>query len=142
MPASPSLVAVEVDHALVRCPSCGEQARVDHVADGLRLTCGHCGRVATEQRRSLSLEGYNAARLPFDAPLWLSAECCGSHRLWAVNGQHLDYLTAYIAETQRDRAFPSPSGNRQLADTLPAWMKEAKHRDELLRTLSQLRETL
>jgi hypothetical protein len=134
---------MEVDHALVRCPSCGERARIGPVAHGLRLTCPYCGHAATEpHERSLSFADYNSGRMPFDAPLWLSVECCGGHHLWAVNAGHLDYLRAYIGATQRNRAFPSPSGNRQLAYKLPAWMKEAKHRDDVLRTLDRLRETL
>ena len=136
-------MTVRVDHVLVRCPSCGGQARVEPAAAGLRLTCPHCGHSATDRdRRSLDLADYDSGRLAFNAQLWLSAECCGGHQLWAVNARHLDYLTDYIGETQRNRAFPSPPGDRQLAYKLPAWMKAAKHRDEVLRTLARLRETL
>ena len=122
---------------------CGERAQVAPTADGVRLTCPHCGHSATDpHRHSLELADYEAGRPAFGAPLWLSAECCGAHQLWAVNTQHLDYLADYISETQRNRAFPSPPGNRQLGYKLPAWMKAAKHRDEVLRTLTRLRQTL
>ena len=79
---------------------------------------------------------------PFGANLWLEADCCGGERLWALNEIHLDYLEAYVAETQREREFPSPPGNRQLACKLPRWMKLAKNRNEVLQTIDRLRRTL
>jgi len=79
---------------------------------------------------------------PFGAALWLDAECCGGERIWALNESHLDYLAAYVAERQRERAFPSPPGRRQLAYKLPKWMKLAKNRDEVLRAIERLRATL
>jgi hypothetical protein len=87
----------------------------------------------------MSLTTYHSGVPPFDARLWLETECCGGKRLWALNETHLDYLAAYVAETQRERAFPSPSGDRQLAATLPKWMKLAKNRDEVLRAIDSLR---
>jgi hypothetical protein len=80
--------------------------------------------------------------LPFDAPLWLETECCGGNRLWAMNESHLDFLAAYISETQREREFPSPPGDRGLGYKLPKWMKLARNRDEILRSIDRLRATL
>jgi hypothetical protein len=116
----------------------------------LRLACGHCGHTRTGPRPrlyekywpSMSLETYDAGVPPFGARLWLEAECCGGHTLWALNREHLDYLADYVAETQREREFPSPSGNRQLAYKLPKWMKLAKNREEILRVVARLRATL
>jgi hypothetical protein len=85
---------------------------------------------------------YNDETPPFDAPLWLETECCGGKRLWALNRSHLDYLAGYVAETQREREFPSPPGKRQLASKLPKWMKLAKDREEILRAIDRLRTTL
>jgi hypothetical protein len=67
----------------------------------------------------MSLERYNARDEPFDARLWVETECCGGERLWALNEEHLEYLAAYVAETQRERDFTSPAGNRQPAYRLP-----------------------
>jgi hypothetical protein len=47
-----------------------------------------------------------------------------------------------VAETQREREFPSPSGKRQLAYKLPRWMKLAKNRDDVLKAIDRLRRTL
>jgi hypothetical protein len=90
----------------------------------------------------MSFSTYDAGVPPFEARLWLEIECCGGKRLWALNATHLDYLAAYVAETQRERAFPSPSGARQLASKLPKWMKLARNRDEVLRAIDSLRKTL
>jgi len=54
----------------------------------------------------------------------------------------LDYLKRFVESTSRDRDFPSPSGNRQLAYKLPKWMQVAKHRDEILHTLERLETSL
>ncbi len=143
MPVSmtPSLRKSFQDVALVHCPSCEARATVRHKHGALRLTCVHCGHSETATSgddRCLSFESYDAGNPPFGAPLWLEAECCGEH-LWALNERHLAYIGAYVAERQRNREFPSPSGNRQLAYKFPKWMKLAKNRDEILRVIEHLR---
>ena len=57
---------------------------------------------------------YEHGEPPFGAALWLEAECCGGKRLWALNETHLNYLRAYVAETQREREFASRPGNDSL----------------------------
>jgi hypothetical protein len=140
------LVYPALDHALVHCPSCRGRATVYQGEDGIRLACPACGhsRTALWSRRHYVRgpfpprpENYDSGYLPFDAPLWLEAECCGSNRLWAMNESHLDYLAAYVSETQRLRAFPSGIGYK-----LPKWMRLAKNRDEILRSIERLRATL
>ncbi len=74
----------------------------------------------------------------FGVPLWLRTECCGGHLLWATNDAHLDYLASYVGATLRERPAP-PS---RLAWRLPAWMKQAKHREEVLHAIERLRATL
>lgn len=51
---------------------------------------------------------YEHREPPFGASLWLEAECCDGLRLWALNERRLEYLADYVAETQREREFPSP----------------------------------
>lgn len=75
----------------------------------------------------------------FGARLWLRAECCGGELLWANNAAHLDYLDAYIGATLRERP---PDASSQLFWRLPGWMKDAKHREEVVRTLTRLRKRL
>jgi hypothetical protein len=111
----------------------------------MRLTCPQCGLV-----RDAGLPGplwalhvYASGNSMFGGErLWLETECCGGKRLWALNEEHLEYLAAFVGERQRTRAFPSPPGDRQLGDYLPAWMKSRKHRDEVLAALASLRSRL
>ena len=152
--------------ALVHCPSCDGRAVVfwflnEHATsndlDGmyeLRLSCGNCGHSQSHPRRlnsewqTIAPERYSDGEPPFGARLWLRTDCCGN-TLWAVNAQHLDYIAAYVAETQRDREFsssPFPGSwtwrDRGLAWKLPKWMKLAKNREEVLRAVERLRATL
>jgi hypothetical protein len=146
-----SRVYPTLDHALVHCPACDGRATVYQGEDGIRLACPACGhsRTAPWSRRHYEsgptgpcLENYDSGHLPFDARLWLETECCGGERLWAINESHLDYLASYISETQRERQAPSPAGKRGLGYRLPTWMKLAKNRDEVLRSIERLRATL
>lgn len=75
----------------------------------------------------------------FGLALWLRLECCGGRLLWANNAVHLDYLDSYIGATMRERP---PDTSSQLYWRLPGWMKDRKHRDEVLRGLARLRERL
>ena len=110
------------------------------------MTCGHCGhvigRAADTPRVTWSSVRQDGREPAFDLRLWLSTECCGGHVLWALNEPHLSYLERFVASTQRDRDFPSPPGNRQLAYKLPKWMQVARNREELLRALGRLRQRL
>ena len=138
------------DHVLVHCPKCDEAATIDARSGAVRVTCTACGYVKEVQPRSAALRliplsaltVYNSGNTILGARLWLETECCGGHRLWALNERHLDYLHAFVRSNDRTGEFPSPPGNRQLADKLPAWMVEAKHRGEVLRALDRLRTTL
>jgi hypothetical protein len=76
----------------------------------------------------------------FGAELWLQSECCGGRLLWARNVEHLDYLRAYVAGELREDVPAAAS--KRLSSKLPTWMKQAKHRDEVLRHLDRLRQTL
>jgi hypothetical protein len=135
------------DHVLVHCPKCDARATIHAHIGPVRITCAACGFTKDSPRRySLTrrglLEDYNRGRTLFDAPLWLETTCCGGRRLWALNERHLDYLRAFVSSTDRSDEFPSPPGRRQIADKLPAWLVQAKHRSDVLRALDRLRARL
>ena len=139
------------DHVLVHCPRCTKRSTIDRRSGVLRITCLACGFINEERgqrpeetrlSRRWALNVYNSGDTLFGARLWLETNCCGGHRLWALNARHLEYLAAFVRSKDRTREFPSLSGSRQLADKLPVWMVEAKHRDEVLRALDGLRATL
>jgi hypothetical protein len=157
------------DPVLVVWPRCGLRATAEETGRGTaRLLCLRCalsrewtgdrlhvlvdGRPAVLQRdhglwlkpdpgQYLKDDEYvvpEARDSRFGVPLWLRTECCGGHLLWANNEAHLDYLESYIGATLRER----PVGPSGLAWYLPAWMKQAKRRDEVLRALGHLRASL
>ena len=145
---------------LVRCPSCDQQASVvpdpnsavdkSHSWLRRRLICRGCGRTevweaplihASAMGGTLSagriLPDFSGPNDPyFGLPLWLSAACCGEV-LWAYNAEHLDRLEEYVSARLRERG-PVP-GSMSMLERLPKWIKEAKHRDEVVRTIRRLR---
>ena len=138
---------------LVHCPRCGERAsvRAESPAEGglppywepRRLACLSCGFV-DHWAMLWSVDG--RYRIPphfggpddpyFGLPLWLVTDCRG-HVLWAYNAQHLDLLEAYVSARLRERAaFP---GGMTLVERLPAWIKDSKHRSDVLGGILRLR---
>jgi hypothetical protein len=143
------------DEILVRCPVCDGQASVipDPTIAGdpgqsrfhRRLSCLRCGHTDTwtaprdgNARTTPALSGPDDPY--FRLPLWLRANCCGDHVLWAYNTEHLDLLEAYLVARLRERG--DVPGSMSMVERLPAWLKSAKHRDEALRTIRRLRATL
>ncbi|WP_232526262.1 hypothetical protein [Lysobacter capsici] len=55
---------------------------------------------------------------------------------WAYNAQHLQELRRYIIATQRERT--RQAGNGSMISRLPTWMKLARHRTTMLKTLDRL----
>lgn len=129
---------------LVRCPSCTKCAVVlrpeivdRRYAGKPRLTCMYCGLARVSESRS------HIAGVPvdpfFQLPLWLQAPCCG-HTLWAYNAEHLGVLERYVAAGLRERQVGRSSYT--MLEVLPTWMKSRKHRGEVLRAVSRLRQSL
>ncbi|RRD42088.1 hypothetical protein EII13_10320 [Buchananella hordeovulneris] len=73
----------------------------------------------------------------FGLPLWLATRTRHGW-LWALNGDHLAKLRAYVGAQERTQ----PPGHLHLASRLPAWIKAAKHRAEVLRALDKLVQQL
>jgi hypothetical protein len=115
---------------LVTCPSCGARA----VATSDRLVCSTCAHARPYKR----VWCWETSR--FVADLWLTTPCAG-HTLWALNAQHLDLLESYVGATLREDAYPSSVRRMTILAKLPAWLKSAKHRNEVLRGIGRLRST-
>ncbi|MEU0401377.1 hypothetical protein ABZ318_14220 [Streptomyces sp. NPDC006197] len=135
---------------LVVCPRCGGRAIVTPRLDlpeprhllfePRRLTCGGCGAVAewTAEQRGDALVGVvpGGTEDPFfRRPLWLQTRCAG-RILWAYDEEHVDALAAYVGARLRVR-HASPT--LAMFARLPAWMKSAARRDEVLAGLAALR---
>ncbi|MER5961424.1 hypothetical protein [Streptomyces sp. NPDC002057] len=71
----------------------------------------------------------------FRRPLWLQTRCAG-RILWAYDEEHVDALTAYVGARLRERRA---SPTMAMFARLPAWMKAAERRDEVLAGLTALR---
>ena len=153
-----------------RCDACARVVPVDDGRPSVvRLTCSSCalvreGRSGGPSRGELRLGPVEEGRTWRDPdtraistwpdtadqvhPLWLRASCCGGELLWAANEGHLDYLEAYVGATLRERPeaestyLGRPWVGKGLSSKLPDWMKAAKHRDEALATIADLRATL
>lgn len=128
---------------LVRCPRCQRPASVLPLPGRKqrwlvprRMVCSQCGYTKDWHEKTVcaggSLDWY------FRLPLWLQTPCCGQI-LWAYNKDHLDFLEAYIQADLRERV---PNKNSSVASRLPAWIKAAHHRDNVLRGIEPLRRKL
>lgn len=149
------------DSFLVVCPKCSHRATVINRGAGagphVILTCAECGhsggweRAAPGVMYSSDLGRYEPGRVCigaavdwyFHLPLWLQSPCCGE-TLWAYNARHLGFLESYVGAGLRERGRDEESGwsNQSLASRLPAWMKSAKNRAEVMKCLAKLRGRL
>jgi hypothetical protein len=123
---------------LVVCPRCGAAAQIDRRGGAdTRLTCGSCG--LTHMGPAGVGDDGRVEQWPHHYALLLREPCCGGRIVWATNEQHLAYLEGYVGASVRStRPFPT----KPLSQKLPTWMKEAKHRDEVLAALARMRERL
>lgn len=101
------------------------------------VTCAACGRaspVAVAPLRRIPDD--HAIDPHFGLPLLLAVT--SRHGVvWAYNERHLGELQAYVGATLRTR---QGSGNGSLFSRLPAWMKAAKHRTEMLKSFARLQK--
>ncbi|SCF44015.1 hypothetical protein GA0070561_0185 [Micromonospora saelicesensis] len=140
-----SLYELAAEDIYVVCPRCGHRAVNSPQPNDSRwvaswprrLTCPGCAYSASWSPRGSEVSSWNGPVDPFfHLPLWLRAQCCGGHTLWAFNRTHLDILSGYIGARLRERG-PAPGGMTLVA-RLPNWLKAANNRDELLRVISRL----
>ncbi|MFI6034673.1 hypothetical protein ACIBBD_11020 [Streptomyces sp. NPDC051315] len=132
--------------ALVHCPRCRRVAHFERRtglapdARGrsgfeLRLVCRSCGlcRVST---------GPSAPGRLFQPPLWLRTRT--RHGVvWAYNLEHLDLLRRFVAASLRERDPWYEHGRKMTyVARLPAWIKSAKNRAEVLRAIDRLRASV
>ncbi len=143
---------------MVRCPACARCARVvpAPVADAgpgggrtpflpRRLVCRGCGLSRGGSGQVVRRYGRTDAPMtdPYvGAALWLQTETRHG-RLWAYDLAHLDLLHRFVRASLRERAPWYDTGQKMtLIARLPAWIKHAKNRDEILRALARMRRSL
>jgi DNA-directed RNA polymerase subunit RPC12/RpoP len=141
------LYALAADDIDVVCPRCGSRAVVtaqpvegELVMDWpRRFVCAACASSASWSTK----DGPSCWGGPVDPffrlPLWLKAECCKGRTLWAFHDGHLALLEDYVSARLRERGPAQPG--LTLVARLPAWLKSAKNRDEVLRVITRLRKS-
>ncbi|MFB7337698.1 hypothetical protein ACFC00_39790 [Streptomyces adustus] len=129
--------------ALVRCPRC---ERVAHFEWRTGAATDGQGRCRSQQRvvcRSCGLSRISGPGQCWTRPpLWL--ETTTRHgTIWAYNLEHLDLLRRFVAASLRERAPWYEHGRKMTyVARLPAWIKSAKNRDEVLRAIDRLRASV
>lgn len=129
---------------LVQCPRC---SRLAHYEVRPTNTEGPGGRSYPERRlvcRSCGLShvssGPGNGRPHLD--LWLKTDTRHG-TVWAYNLEHLDHLRRFVAATLRERAPWYEHGRKMTyVARLPAWIKQAKNRAEVLRAIDRLRRSV
>nr|WP_189186962.1 hypothetical protein [Streptomyces albiflavescens] len=145
-----------ISSIMVRCPGCAKAARVIPAPEDpgrgartlfrpRRLVCRGCGlsRVWSGRLVALSRGTAQPATDPyFGMPLWLQVETRHGW-LWAYNLEHLDLIRRFVQASLRERAPWYDTGQQMtLVARLPAWIKRAKNRDEILRAVSRINASL
>ncbi|MEV6400818.1 hypothetical protein AB0M39_39605 [Streptomyces sp. NPDC051907] len=141
---------------MVRCPGCAKAALVVEAPEDCdpagrvlfrprRLVCRGCGLSRVWSGRRVTLSGGTAqpATDPyFGLPLWLQAETRHGW-LWAYDLEHLDLIRRFVQASLRERAPWHDTGRKMaLVARLPAWIKRARNRDEVLRAVSRIHASL
>jgi hypothetical protein len=136
---------------LVRCPRCDRVAHFERRpgrttdARGVRyperrVVCRSCGlsRIDTGPSRPAA-RGSRSCHRP---PLWLRVDTRHGE-LWAYNLEHLDLIRRFVAADLRERAPWHDTGVKMtLVARLPAWIKSAKNRAEVLRVIDRMRASV
>ncbi|MFF0201315.1 hypothetical protein [Streptomyces sp. NPDC005017] len=141
---------------MVQCPGCENVARVVPAPDDVdpggrtlfmarRMVCRGCGLSREWSGRTVTLSRGTARQATdpyFGMPLWLQAETRHGW-LWAYNPEHLDLIRRFVEASLRERAPWYDTGQKMtMVARLPAWLKRAKNREEILRTVSRIQASL
>lgn len=116
-----------------------DEKKITHKAS--HIECPHCGTVNdVELHKKLAYRGYypdiREGRDPvFDMELYFLDYIRGKV-LWAVNREHLNYLISYISADLRVKPGNVPL--KTASHSIPAYIKNAKNRELVVRTLTKL----
>lgn len=133
---------------LVRCPRCARVAHrtrqpAPHDGHGHGDLDGHGGRPPGFRLvcRSCGLNRAPSEPVPVTV-LWLSARTRHG-TIWAYNLEHLDLLRRFVAAGLRERDPWYTHGPKMTSvGRLPAWMKAARNRAEVLRVIDRMRASV
>ncbi|MGW3631871.1 hypothetical protein ACWD7F_17180 [Streptomyces sp. NPDC005122] len=141
---------------LVHCPGCGKVACVGTAPDASgvqeqslfarrRLVCRSCGMAKDWNRGRVALhrDRHAPATDPyFDVRLWLQHETRHGW-VWAYSLEHLKLIRRFVQAPLREAIPWHDQGRRMtVVARLPAWMQQAKNRDEVLRAIARIHASL
>ncbi|MBX9697582.1 MAG: hypothetical protein K2X53_05820 [Alphaproteobacteria bacterium] len=121
--------------------------RVDRVGiKGKVLTCSGCGHIndIKEIYGGLNIfskdEEINQGLDPwYGMHLWLCI-AIRNKVLWFYNLAHLEYVESYLQADIRERS--KDAGNGSVISRLPAWIKQSKSREDVMKKISKIKATL
>ncbi len=133
---------------MVRCPFCDSCAIVRCIApDNVdsfaprRFSCTACG--SSKKWSEKKIERWYTVDDHFHYPLWLQTSCCGE-TLSAYNLRHLEFIEAFVRAKLRERKPHELYGwsNQSLFSRLPKWIQSGKNREEILKAIANIRESV
>ncbi len=130
---------------LVKCPRCLQCAYVKDqgrdVSPHIILRCPSCSYSRQRQHQGGEVVIGAAVDWYFHLPLWLQTPCCGKN-LWAYNYEHLTFIENFVGAKHRENLNGKYGwSNGSLTNRLPLWIKQAKNRDGVLRSIKKMRQT-
>lgn len=148
-----------MDQCVVRCPRCDSKALVEDRGEEMEprliLVCASCALKKSKRFRSsvvytggIVIKDHEDAMLMgapvdphFRLPLWLQADCKG-HTLWFYNAEHMEFVEDYVAAKLRERKPHEHYRNKTMSSRLPTWIKLAKNRDAVLKSIVELKKQI
>lgn len=133
-----------------QCESCGRYYKVNITEEKkqhvpiLHVACPFCGHVMSGKVQKTAKAIYyrgeirNGCEPFFGFELWFLTYFCDKP-VWALNRAHLAYLIDYLSADLREKPADSKMMMTQ-ADFLPAFIKTAKHRNKIVKLLTNMQK--
>lgn len=128
------------------CDNCGKAFTINipnqkEKTDTLTVPCPHCGitRTFTPRNEAYQLVYKNKGKASdpiFRLPLWFQSQVKGNV-FWAFNREHLTEIKNYVASKLRERQI---TGYTTMVEKLPNFIKDAKNRAAILKTIKRLEQ--
>ena len=128
-----------------RCKKCGTSINTSCETNG-KKDCipkaqnEDCPRCKTTNELEISWSIIHLTKDPIDPYLGLNLwyqKNIKNNILWFYNIEHMEYIEDYISSTIRERGLYN--GKYSIITNLPTWIKDAKNRSTILKTIKQLK---
>jgi len=121
---------------------CIDPDKVDRFAPR-RFSCTTCGSSKDWSQQNMESWYSEALDNYFRYHLWLQTSCC-SRALWTYNLRHLEFIEAFVRAKLRERKPHELYGwsNQSLFFRLPKWIQLGKNREEILKAIAKIRQSV